>query len=182
MRVIAGTAKSIPLKTLDGSATRPTTDRVKESVFSALQFDIEGASVLDLFAGSGQLGIEALSRGAKKAFFIDASPAAVKIVKENLKKTRLDSQASVFCSDSLSYLKNCREQFDIIFLDPPYAGTLLAEAIRSINSFDILAPDGIIVAETHKDYPLTLPEGLQAQSRTYGFGICRVTIIRTTSN
>lgn len=182
MRVIAGTAKSIPLKTLEGSATRPTTDRVKESVFSALQFDLEGASVLDLFAGSGQLGIEALSRGADNAVFIDASPSAVKIVKENLKKTRLETQASVLCCDFLSYLKKCTQQFSIIFLDPPYAGTMLAEALDAINSFDILAPNGIIVAETHKDYPLPLPEGLAAQSRTYGFGISRVSIIRAEAN
>ena len=135
MRVVSGTARGTALKTPDGMATRPTTDRVKEAMFSIIQFDLPGAKVLDLFGGSGQLGIEALSRGAKSAVFVDFAPAACKLMEENLKRTKLQEKGRVVRSDYLSYLKNCREKFDIILLDFPgysrsrdykYGSTLLA--------------------------------------------------------
>ena len=121
MRVITGKARGVVLKTPDGMKTRPTSDRVKEALFSIIQFDIPNAKVLDLFAGTGQLGIEALSRDAKYAVFIDELDQACKLISDNLKKTKLENYARVIRSDYEIYLKNCKEKFDIIFLDPPYA-------------------------------------------------------------
>ena len=130
MRVITGTARGRRLKELEGTETRPTTDRVKEALFSVIQFDIPGSRVLDLFGGTGQLGIEALSRGAKSAVFVDAREDACKLIRENLKRTRLQEDARVVRSDYLDYLSRCREQYDIIFLDPPYAEVFL-EILKS---------------------------------------------------
>ena len=115
MRVITGKARGVALKTPEGMITRPTADRVKEALFSAIQFDIPCANVLDLFGGTGQLGIEALSRGAKRAVFVDQNEAACRLIKENLKRTKMESDAQVVCSDYLSYLKRSKEIFDIIF-------------------------------------------------------------------
>ena len=127
MRVIAGSAKGTTLKTPEGMRTRPTTDRVKEALFSILQFDLPGASVLDLFGGTGQLGIEALSRGASRAVFVDEQEAACRLIRENLKKTHLEAQAQVIRGDYKRYLLSCREKFRILFLDPPYAEVFLEE-------------------------------------------------------
>ena len=121
MRVISGKARGVQLKTPDGMTTRPTADRVKEALFSIIQFDIPTAKVLDLFGGTGQLGIEALSRGAKSAVFVDAGEPACRLIKENLRRTKLEADATVIRSDYLAYLKRCKEKFDIIFLDPPFA-------------------------------------------------------------
>ena len=118
MRVITGKARGVQLKTPEGDLTRPTADRVKEALFSIIQFDLPGARVLDLFGGTGQLGIEALSRGAKSAVFTDAREDACKLIRENLRRTKLEGQATVIRSDYLVYLKRCREKFDIILLDP----------------------------------------------------------------
>ena len=129
MRVITGKARGIVLKTPDGMLTRPTADRVKEALFSIIQFDIPAANVLDLFAGTGQLGIEALSRGAKSAVFVDERDDACKLVRENLKRTKLDNQGKVVRSDYLAFLKTTKETFDIIFLDPPYAEVFLENSL-----------------------------------------------------
>ena len=147
MRVITGSARGIKLVTPEGLHTRPTADRVKEALFSVIQFEIEGRTVLDLFAGTGQLGIEALSRGAKRAVFTDGSADAVKLVRENLKRTKLTEQASVLQTDYLAYLSSTREKFDIIFLDPPYAEKFLEIALEKISEIDILRDGGIIVCE-----------------------------------
>lgn len=120
MRVITGIARGCPLKTLPGEATRPTTEKVKEAIFSAIQFDVEGRRVLDLFAGSGQLGIEALSRGAQHAVFVDSSKDAVLLIRENLQKTRLSDGATVLCRRAEEYLMTGHEPYDLVFLDPPY--------------------------------------------------------------
>ena len=109
MRVITGKARGVQLKTPDGLTTRPTADRVKEALFSIIQFEIPGAKVLDLFGGTGQLGIEALSRGAKSAVFVDAGEPACKLIRENLRRTKLEADAKVIRSDYLEYLKRCRE-------------------------------------------------------------------------
>ena len=130
MRVISGKARGVVLKTPRGSATRPTADRVKEAVFSILQFEIPGSSILDLFGGTGQLGIEALSRGAKQAVFVDARDDACQLIRENLKRTGMESSTKIIRSDYLAYLKCCRESFDIIFLDPPYSEVFLENASR----------------------------------------------------
>ncbi len=129
MRVITGDARGRRLQTLEGEEVRPTTDKVKEAMFSVIQFEIPGASVLDLFAGSGQLGIEALSRGASSAVFLDSNPKAISVIEENLQHTGLRDRAVVLRQDSLTYLKLCRQKFDLSFLDPPYHRGLLQETL-----------------------------------------------------
>ena len=144
MRVITGSARGRRLKELEGMETRPTTDRVKEGLFSALQCDIEGRKVLDLFAGTGQLGIECLSRGAASAVFVDRRADAVKLIRENLKVTELTDRARVVSGDSMEFLKSLREKFDLIFLDPPYQSGQLSAALKKISEIDILSGSGII--------------------------------------
>ena len=156
MRVITGTAKGIVLKTPDGQSTRPTAERVKEALFSAIQFHIPAAKVLDLFGGTGQLGIEALSRGAKSAVFVDLQENACRLIRENLRRTHLEEQAKVLRSDYASYLRNCSEKFDIIFLDPPYAEKFLENSLKMITEIDILQSGGIIVAERPLEKELDL--------------------------
>ena len=178
MRVITGKARGVQLKTPDGMTTRPTTDRVKEALFSIIQFEIPTARVLDLFGGTGQLGIEALSRGAKNAVFVDAGEPACRLIRENLKKTKLESDAKVIRADYLDYLKRCREKFDIIFLDPPYAEVFLENALKCITEIDILESGGIIVAERPlgKDLPWDFP-GFR-RSKDYKYGNTLLTIYR----
>ena len=170
MRVISGTARGIRLQTPDGLVTRPTADRVKEALFSIIQFELEGRSVLDLFAGTGQLGIEALSRGAKSAVFVDAGAPAVKLVKENLKKTKLDSAARVLQSDYAAFLRACKEKFDIIFLDPPYAENFLENSLKIISEIDILRYGGIIICEktADKQIPADFPGLVCGKEYRYG--------------
>ena len=178
MRVITGKARGVVLKTPDGLTTRPTADRVKEALFSVIQFDIPGMTVLDLFGGTGQLGIEALSRGAKRAVFVDAGDAACKLIKENLRRTKLESQASVVRMDYLQYLTSCREKFGIIFLDPPYAEVFLENALKCITEIDILQTGGIIVTERPlgKDLDLELPG--YTRSKDYVYGKTLITLFR----
>lgn len=170
MRVITGSARGAKLKTLEGLATRPTSDRVKEAVFNIIQFEVEGRRVLDLFAGSGQLAIEALSRGASYAVLVDQSADAVKVIKDNLKKTKFDQQASVFQADYLRYLSATREKFDIIFLDPPYAEKFLENALRKISEIDILSEGGIIVCERPREKVLPATVGDLICSKDYNYG------------
>lgn len=170
MRVITGSARGAKLKTLEGLATRPTSDRVKEAIFNILQFDLEGRRVLDLFAGSGQLAIEALSRGADYAVLVDQSAEAVKIIKDNLKKVRFDHMASVFQSDYLRFLSTTREKFDIILLDPPYAENFLENALRKISEIDILTEGGIIVCERPREKVLPATVGDFICSKDYLYG------------
>ena len=178
MRVIAGKAKGIQLKTPDGMKTRPTADRVKEALFSILNFDLPGASVLDLFAGTGQLGIEALSRGASKAVFVDQWDAACRLVKENLAKAKLSDQARVVCADYQQYLLSCKEKYDIILLDPPYSEVFLENSLKIITEIDILQSGGIIATE----YPFgkTLPEEYCVNFRVkeYKYGKTVLSIFR----
>lgn len=149
MRIITGRARGIRLKTLEGEATRPTAERVKEAVFSMLQFDIEGREVLDLFAGSGQLGLEAVSRGAAHAVLVDKSKEAVKIIEDNATKTKLALDCTVKLSDAADYLRRNRgTRFDIVFLDPPYAAGLYAPMLRAMIDCEILKPTTIIVCES----------------------------------
>jgi len=182
MRVITGSARGRRLKELEGMETRPTTDRVKEGMFSALQFDIEGRRILDLFAGTGQLGIECLSRGAASAVFVDRRADAVKLIRENLKITDLTDRARIVSADSLEYLKGLREKFDIILLDPPYEAGLLEPAIEMIAKFDILAPHGIIVAEHPAGRALPALTAPYKLHRTYRYGKIGMTIYRRGTN
>lgn len=147
MRVITGSARGTTLKTPEGMLTRPTTERVKEAVFSSIHYLLPGRKVLDLFSGTGQMGIEALSRGAERCVFVDLRRQAAELIRENLRRAKLEEQAEVLQSDYLTYLSRCREQFDLILLDPPYAEKFLENALQKISEIDILAEDGIIITE-----------------------------------
>lgn len=178
MRVISGTARGIRLKTPEGLKTRPTSDRVKEAIFSVIQFEVEGSRFLDLFAGSGQMGIEALSRGAVSAVFVDGRREACKLVQDNLKTTKLERNAQVVQSDYFSYLERCRQIFDIIFLDPPYAEEFLENSLKKISEIDILSSRGIIICERPADKLLDLEiPGLQ-RGKDYRYGKTWVTMFR----
>ncbi len=157
MRVITGAARGRKLKTLEGDEIiRPTTDRVKEAMFSIVQFDIQGARVLDLFAGSGQLGIEALSRGAQSAVFVDNNKEAFETVKENLKTTGLYKDATVLNTDSISYIKNSKLKFDLIIIDPPYKKGICAEVLP--YAAKCCNENATVICET--DYSEELPDDL----------------------
>lgn len=182
MRVITGSARGRRLGELEGMETRPTTDRVKEGMFNILQFDIEGRRVLDLFAGTGQLGIECLSRGAASAVFVDRRADAVKLIKENLKATDLQDRARVVAGDSMEYLRTLGERFDIILLDPPYASGLLESAIAHIARFDILESHGIIVAEHPAERTLPPLEPPYRLHKTYRYGKIGLTVYRRSGN
>jgi len=178
MRVITGKARGVQLKTPEGMLTRPTADRVKEALFSIINFDIPGAKVLDLFGGTGQLGIEALSRGAASAVFVDAREESCRLIRENLKRTKLEQDAKVIRSDYLDYLSRCREQYNIIFLDPPYAEVFLENAIKRITEIDILQSDGIIVAERPLGKELPWEFEGYTRSKDYKYGKVLLTIYR----
>lgn len=178
MRVITGKARGVQLKTPEGMLTRPTSDRVKEALFSIVNFDLPGANVLDLFAGTGQLGIEALSRGAKHAVFVDAREDACKIVRENLRRTKLEGEAKVVRSDYLDYLRRCKEKYDIILLDPPYAEVFLENALKCITEIDILQSGGIIVTERPVEKELSLVFEGYTRSKDYKYGNTLLTLYR----
>ena len=167
MRVIAGSARSLKLVTIDSMDTRPTTDRIKETLFNMLSNDIPGCRFLDVFSGSGAIGIEALSRGARSAVFVDESRAAVQLVRANLALCRL--QGDVVQGESLGYLRTCGK-FDLIFLDPPYDTGLLDKALENVVQFDILAEGGIIVCESRREkvLPQLQPPYHLLTERNYG--------------
>ena len=178
MRVITGKARGVVLSTPKGMHTRPTTDRVKEALFSIIQFDIPTAKVLDLFGGTGQLGIEALSRNAKYAVFVDEREDACKLIRENLRKTRLEESAKVVRSDYAAYLRSCKEKFDIIFLDPPYAEVFLENSLKMITEIDILETGGIIVPERPLGKDLLCTFSGYTRSKDYKYGKTLLTIYR----
>ncbi|MBQ2893759.1 MAG: 16S rRNA (guanine(966)-N(2))-methyltransferase RsmD [Oscillospiraceae bacterium] len=178
MRVITGKARGVQLKTPDGLKTRPTADRVKEALFSVIQFDVPNTRVLDLFGGTGQLGIEALSRGAKSAVFVDADEKACSLIRENLRRCKMEAEGQVIRSDYLSYLDRCRQKFDIIFLDPPYAEVFLENALNKISEIDILESGGIIVAERPLGKELLCEFSGFSRSRDYKYGQTLLTLYR----
>ena len=178
MRVITGKARGVVLSTPKGMHTRPTTDRVKEALFSIIQFDIPTAKVLDLFGGTGQLGIEALSRNAKYAVFVDEREDACKLIRENLRKTRLEESAKVVRSDYAAYLRSCKEKFDIIFLDPPYAEVFLENSLKMITEIDILETGGVIVTERPLGKDLLWDFPGYTRSKDYKYGNTLLTIYR----
>ena len=171
MRVITGSARGRRLREPQGMDIRPTTDKVKESIFNIIQFDIEGRRVLDLFAGTGQLGIEAASRGAESVTFIDSSRNAVKLVKDNLAGCGL--QGTVHQMDAVGFLAGCG-QFDLIFVDPPYETELYEQVLDAIIKFDILPEGGIIVCESRPEKVLPELEGMRRKE--YKYGKVRLTI------
>ena len=153
MRIIGGKNRGTKLFTLDGFDTRPTLDRVKEPLFSILNFDIVDSVVLDLFAGSGALGLEAISRGAKEAVLCDSSKNAIHVIEQNVKKTRNESNIKIINQDYLKTLESLKEQeykFDIVFLDPPYKTDFAEKASERIIEFDLLNENGIIIIETDR--------------------------------
>lgn len=181
MRVITGTARGKRLITVPGDElVRPTSEKVKEAVFSSIQFDIEGRRILDLFAGCGQLGIEALSRGAQSAVFVDVSDVSLKVIKKNLEATGLVDSARVVRSDYSLFLSRCTERFDIAFLDPPYYAGLLEKALYALCP--VMSDYGIIICEHPSD--ITVPEeiGGFVVSRNYRYGKIAVTVYRKGGN
>lgn len=178
MRVITGKARGVVLKTPDGTHTRPTSDRVKEALFSIIQFEIPTAKVLDLFGGTGQLGIEALSRGASSATFVDEREDACALIRENLRRTKLAQDATVVRADYLSFLKRCKNHYNIIFLDPPYAEVFLENALNYIIEIDILQSGGIIVAERPLGKELPFEFEGYTRSKDYKYGKTLLTIYR----
>ena len=150
MRIITGKARGTKLNTLSGEATRPTAERTKEAVFSMLQNEITGARVLDLFAGSGQLGLEALSRGAEYAVFNDSSREAASVIRANVEKTHFTDMCEILSTDWKPVLRRLsgREKFDMIFLDPPYAGGFLPKVLAELIEKNLLADNAIIVCES----------------------------------
>ena len=178
MRVITGKARGTVLKTPEGLQTRPTADRVKEALFSIIQFDVPGARVLDLFGGTGQLGIEAISRGAKSAVFVDAGEKACALIKENLRRCRMEGEGQVIRSDYLTYLSRCRDKFNIVFLDPPYAEVFLENSLKMLAEIDILESDAIIVAERPAEKELSVEIPGFNRSKDYKYGKTLLTLYR----
>lgn len=174
MRVITGTARGRRLVAPPGEEVRPTTDAVKESVFSIIQFSVEGRSFLDAFSGSGQMGIEALSRGAEKAVFLDNGKASLAAVKKNLLTTGLSDRAMVVNTDTLSFLSKTGLRFDMAFLDPPYKTGLLLQALELLPR--VMKPGGIIICEHPADELLPEASGDFIMKKSYKYGRIRITV------
>lgn len=177
MRVVTGLARGMRLKTLEGLQTRPTSDRVKEALFNILQFEIEGRRVLDLFAGSGQLGIEALSRGAAYAVFLDKNPQAVQIIKDNLHHTGLSANTQVLCQDSLSFLDRTNDEFDVVMIDPPYAAGMYEAALQKVAP--CVRQGGVVTCECDVREQLPETAGTLSLERTYRYGKTAVWLYRS---
>lgn len=180
MRIIAGRMKGTKLFTLDGLNTRPTLDRVKEPLFSIINFKLEDATILDLFSGSGALGLESISRGAKRAYLCDNSRDAIHIIKQNVQKTKTENETEVIFSNYEKALEKFSEtniKFDIIFLDPPYKTEFAEKATEIIINKNLLNKDGIIIIETDtKETVLQNLKNLEVEvydERKYG----RVTLL-----
>lgn len=183
MRIITGTARGTKLATLEGEITRPTGERAKEAIFSMIQFDIEGRSVLDLFAGSGQMGLEALSRGAEHATLVDQAKAPIGIITQNAKKTRLVDRCRIVCADYADFLRNRTgaEHYDIVFLDPPYADNLLPGALRLLVERRLLNPGALVVCESGSEtiFGDAATEAAYSVLRRAKYGIAYVTLLTT---
>lgn len=177
MRVITGIARGKRLVTVPGNdIVRPTGEKVKEALFSSIQFDIEGRRILDLFAGSGQLGIEALSRGAESAVFVDCNDASLKAIKQNLASTGLSDIAEVHKSDYATFCLRCSKKFDIVFLDPPYKAGLLVDAVQ--KTIPLISDFGKIFCEHPRE--LELPERIDSFSvcKVYRYGKTLITVYK----
>jgi 16S rRNA (guanine966-N2)-methyltransferase len=176
MRVITGSARGRKLKTLDGLDVRPTTDRVKEGLFNIIQFDLPASSFLDLFGGSGQIGIEALSRGADYAVFVDENRAAQQVIKENLQATGLFQKSRVLEMDAKAFLQSTKKRFQIAFLDPPYSQGILQDILPLVPG--VMEPGGIIICEHLKEEEL--PEQVEQYqlAKVYSYGRIRLSLYR----
>ena len=178
MRVITGTARGRRLRELPGMETRPTTDKVKESIFNIVQFDVEGRNVLDLFGGTGQLGIECLSRGAAHCTFVDLRKEAAALIRDNVALCGFTDRAKVIQGDYLSFLTSCREKFDLILLDPPYASGLLEKALETAAGIDILSENGIMVCESAAETVLPTLSEPYRKGKDYRYGKIKLTVYR----
>jgi len=194
MRIIAGKARGIILDTVEGDDTRPTLDRVKENFFNAINFDIENAKVLDLFAGSGQLGLEALSRGAKEAVFVDSNADCIEIIRKNAQKTKLYEKCNIYKYDYSEYLAGLKkrrdfdrlEKFDIVFIDPPYelSRKLINDCIKKLIKHEFISDNGLIICETGNGEKLILDSDEEIinrlqNGRIYKYGKVYITIFKT---
>lgn len=179
MRVITGLARGRRLETLEGEDVRPTTDRIKEAVFSIIQFEVEGRVFLDLFAGSGQMGIEALSRGAKEAVFVDNSKKSIDTVKRNLRTVGFEDKARVFAMDYQSFLAMNTAKADIVFLDPPYRTGVLQNALEL--AAQRVKETGIIIAENPLDEEILSNYGDFVLDRQYRYGKIKISTFRHTN-
>lgn len=173
MRVITGTARGRKIKTPVGFDIRPTSDQVKEAMFNIVQFDVEGRRVLDLFGGTGQLGIEAASRGAGEVVIVDMARESVKLIKENVASCKID--AKVVQADAISYLHGCGK-FDLIFIDPPYDSGLAEKALYAIKEIDILSEGGIIVCETRMETPTPELDKPYVKRKEYRYGKIKLSV------
>ena len=176
MRVITGSARGKKLKTLDSLDIRPTSDMVKEAIFSIIQFDVPGASVLDLFAGSGQLGIEALSRGAKHCVFVEKSREAYEVVKSNVMHCNFNKESRLLQMDSIDYLKTAKRGLDIALLDPPYRQGLIEKALPLLD--EKMNEGAIIVCEHEKELTLADSYGRMKLHKRYKYGKIAVTVFK----
>ncbi len=176
MRVITGKARGVRLVTPEGLNTRPTSEMTKEAVFSMIHFEVEGAVFLDLFAGSGQMGIEALSRGASKAYFIDMGRDAQKCIRDNLIKTKLQSSSTVVAMEAKSFLAGCKDTFDIAFLDPPYESGILDEILPILCQK--MSDNGVIICETQRNEELPDKIGDFVCKKPHRYGKAKITLYR----
>ncbi len=182
MRVVSGSARGTKLRTLSGSdVIRPTTDRVKESLFNIIQFNVPDSSVLDIFCGSGALGIEALSRGADFCDFVDINKDSLKCTEDNLRTTHLEERSSVHKTDFESFLYSCRKKFDLIFADPPYASDFFERLAYGICKNKLLTDDGIFIFETSSDNEFDTPPQLEAY-RTAVYGNTKIVFFKYKEN
>ncbi|MCL1843989.1 MAG: 16S rRNA (guanine(966)-N(2))-methyltransferase RsmD [Defluviitaleaceae bacterium] len=180
MRVIAGVARRINLTAPEGLSTRPTADRAKESLFNILGTKVKNARFLDIFCGSGAIGIEALSRGAKEAVFVDAEQPAIKALRENLAKTKLESMAEILqmhAEKALEKLMAQKRCFDVIFMDPPYDSPLLSKILKVILSSNLTAPDAVVIAETRRQNDF-FPQETVIKTEARIYGLTKFIIIR----
>ncbi len=176
MRVITGIARGCRLETLSGETTRPTAERVKEGLFSAIQFDLPGRRILDLFAGCGQLGIEALSRGAASCVFVDRNKAATDIIKRNVQAAKLADKVQILTTDALAYIARTSDIYDVILLDPPYASDLLLPSLEA--AAQKIAAGGLAVCESDQTEQLPASVGSLQLYRTYRYGRVCITVYR----
>ena len=192
MRIIAGTAKGTQLSSIEGNDTRPTLDRVKENFFNAITFDLEDAKVLDLFAGSGQLGLEALSRGAKEAVFVDKNAGCIEIIKKNAQKAKLYSKCNIYHGDYLEYLSALKkrrgfdklDKFDVVFLDPPYESNIIKDIVKKLIKQEYVSSDGIIICESENG-EIAFDQDIEAyfaQVKTYKYSKVYITVIKLKIN